>query len=72
MMKLKTLPLFTALMLISTLVLHAKEKLNDAPGKSYVYKRSGGKPREMEIYFPPGHDPRACLQLNERKVLYVS
>ena len=44
-------------MLISTLVLHAKEKLNDAPGKSYVYKHSGGKPREMEIYFPPGHDP---------------
>ncbi len=27
------------------------------PGKSYVYKRSGGQDREMEIYFPPGHDP---------------
>jgi len=25
--------------------------------KSYIYKKSGGKPREMEIYFPPGHDP---------------
>lgn len=27
------------------------------PGKSYVYKQSGGKPRELEIYFPPNHDP---------------
>lgn len=26
-------------------------------GKSYTYKQSGGKPREMEIYFPPNHDP---------------
>lgn len=29
----------------------------DAPaGKPYVYKQSAGKPRTMEIYFPPGHD----------------
>jgi len=28
-----------------------------APGKSYIYKESAGKPRRMEIYFPPGHDP---------------
>ena len=27
------------------------------PGKVYVYKQSGGKPQEMEIYFPPNHDP---------------
>jgi acetyl esterase/lipase len=27
------------------------------PGKSYVYKHSAGQPREMEIYFPPNHDP---------------
>ena len=27
------------------------------PGKTYVYKNSAGKPREMEIYFPPDHDP---------------
>ncbi len=27
------------------------------PGKAYVYKHSGGQPREMEIYFPPGHVP---------------
>lgn len=26
-------------------------------GKVYVYKHSGGKPREMEIWFPPNHDP---------------
>jgi acetyl esterase len=25
-------------------------------GKVYVYKQSGGKPRELEIYFPPNHD----------------
>jgi acetyl esterase len=27
------------------------------PGKVYVYKESAGKPRQMEIYFPPNHDP---------------
>jgi acetyl esterase/lipase len=27
------------------------------PGKRYTYKQSAGKPREMEIYFPPNHDP---------------
>ena len=26
-------------------------------GKPYIYKHSAGKPREMEIFFPPGHDP---------------
>ena len=26
----------------------------DAPaGKPYIYKESAGKPRQMEIYFPP-------------------
>ena len=31
---------------------------SDAPaGKSYVYKLSAGEPREMEIFFPPDHDP---------------
>lgn len=28
-----------------------------AAGKSYVYKNSAGQPRDMEIYFPPEHDP---------------
>jgi acetyl esterase len=26
-------------------------------GKVYVYKESGGNPRELEIYFPPNHSP---------------
>ncbi|MDZ4402486.1 alpha/beta hydrolase [Prosthecobacter sp.] len=30
----------------------------DAPaGKPYIYKTSAGKERQMEIYFPPNHDP---------------
>jgi len=30
----------------------------DAPqGKVYVYKQPAGQPRQMEIYFPPNHDP---------------
>jgi len=29
----------------------------DAPGKPYIYKTSAGQPRQMEIYFPPNHDP---------------
>lgn len=27
-----------------------------APGESFIYKESAGKPRKMEIYFPSGHD----------------
>ncbi|PAW89035.1 MAG: hypothetical protein B9S26_09350 [Opitutia bacterium Tous-C4FEB] len=27
------------------------------PGKPYIYKQSAGKPRQMEIYFPPNHNP---------------
>jgi acetyl esterase/lipase len=31
---------------------------DDAPaGKLYTYKESAGKPRKMEIYFPPNHNP---------------
>jgi hypothetical protein len=30
----------------------------DAPAsKPYIYKHGAGKPRQMEIFFPPGHDP---------------
>lgn len=38
---------------------HSKEgQALDAPaGKPYVYKQSAGKPREMEVFFPPNHDP---------------
>lgn len=28
----------------------------DKPGKLFTYKESGGKPRQMEVYFPSGHD----------------
>jgi acetyl esterase/lipase len=34
----------------------------DAPaGKPYIYKQSAGEPREMEIFFPPNHDPAKSL-----------
>jgi dienelactone hydrolase len=33
----------------------AKDK--DPAGKPYTYKTSAGKERQMEIYFPPNHDP---------------
>lgn len=28
------------------------------PGKVFVYKQSAGKPQELEVYFPPGWDPK--------------
>jgi acetyl esterase len=59
-----TLTLLTVLLLIlSPNLILAKEKpAAEAPaktpaGKVYTYKKSAGKPREMEIYFPPNHDP---------------
>ncbi len=27
------------------------------PGKEYVYKTSGGKERQIEVFFPPNHEP---------------
>ena len=27
------------------------------PGRSYIYKESAGQPRQLEIFFPPNHDP---------------
>jgi acetyl esterase/lipase len=27
------------------------------PGKEYIYKKSAGAPRKLEIYFPANHDP---------------
>lgn len=45
-------------LLSATPLLAAKKQTSDAPpGKNYVYKQSGGQPRNLEIYFPPGHDP---------------
>ncbi len=58
--------ILTACLLAPSLVIHAAGKTakpraeigSTAPaGKPYVYKTSAGKPRQMEIYFPPNHDP---------------
>jgi hypothetical protein len=35
----------------------AKSKYDGPAGKPYVYKTSAGKERQMEIFFPPNHDP---------------
>jgi len=46
--------LFSVLLVVPLTVFCA----DDVPaGKSYVYKHSAGQPREMEIYFPPNHNP---------------
>lgn len=37
----------------------ASSKADDPPGKTYVYKQSGGQPRQMEIFFPKDHNPPA-------------
>jgi dienelactone hydrolase len=34
-----------------------KPGADDPAGKVFIYKHSAGKPRQMEIYFPPNHDP---------------
>jgi acetyl esterase len=46
---------------ISTLPAAEEKPAADAPdkaspGKTYTYKKSAGKPRKMEVYFPPNHD----------------
>lgn len=62
-MEMNTLTLLAGLLIGLPLLSRSTEAqsptdvLTPPPGKSYVYKHSGGKPREMEIYFPPGHDP---------------
>jgi len=43
------------LFLLATNMIHAADS---QAGKVYVYKQSDGKPQEMEIYFPPNHDPK--------------
>jgi len=60
----KRLIFLTALLLILSpnLILAEERPKAEASGKtplgkSYTYKQSAGKPREMEIYFPPNHDP---------------
>lgn len=50
------------LLALPALLLAAEKQAADAsaktsPGKEYIYKESAGKPRKLEIYFPPNHDP---------------
>lgn len=55
-----TLTLLTALLLAPLAALHAadtdKSAYKTPPGKSYVYKQSGGKLQSLEVYFPANHD----------------
>ena len=61
----KTIACLTALLLVPLATLHAaphaakkSQAGDDTPaGKAYTYKESAGKSRQMEIYFPPNHDP---------------
>ena len=36
-----------------------KSAYTTPPGKSYVYKQSGGGAQALEVYFPPKQDPAA-------------
>jgi len=50
------------LIVLPTLTLAEEKPAGSAPattppGKRYTYKTSAGKPRELELYFPPNHDP---------------
>lgn len=60
-MKIVSLLLLSLISIISAAENPAKAKRGigaDAPaGKPYIYKESADKPRQMEIYFPPNHDP---------------
>lgn len=59
----KLLTLFTAFfILVAPSFAQTPERRGDigadAPaGRIYTYKQSAGKPRQMEVYFPPDHDP---------------
>ena len=46
-----------ACILLPGLLLAADVPDQTPPGKPYVYKEADGKSLEMEIYFPPNHDP---------------
>jgi acetyl esterase/lipase len=52
------LTLCTLLLAPLTEIFAADAPATDPPqGKACVYKQSAGLPRQMEIYFPPNHDP---------------
>ena len=48
------LAFFVLLAIMPLATLHAAESPNC---KTYIYKHSGGAPREMEVWFPPNFDP---------------
>lgn len=48
------LPLLLAATTLSSL---AAERVSGPAGKVYTYKEVDGVAREIEVYFPPGHDP---------------
>lgn len=54
---LTTTTLLVALLSAPALLAAQKASSDAPPGRNYIYKQSGGQPRDMEIYFPPGHDP---------------
>ncbi len=53
----KRLLMALVLSLLAADIIHAADP---AAGKVFVYKQSDGQPREMEIYFPPNHDPKTA------------
>jgi len=61
-MKLILTLMFTAAMMVNAAPDGATKRKGDLgddmpAGKSYTYKESGGKPRQLEMFFPPNHDP---------------
>lgn len=59
MKKLTIYLLISAFVALTSLADETSDVSREAPvGKSYVYKTSAGKERRMEIFFPPGHDPK--------------
>ena len=50
-----TLTFLTALLLLAAPAF--AKKYRGPAGKPHIYKTSAGKERQMEIYFPPNHDP---------------
>ena len=53
----KYLPLLLALPVISVA---REERVSAPPGKVYTYKEVDGAKRELEVYFPEGHNPSAA------------
>jgi len=54
----------SALLALAIALLPAATRGDDPPAtapqvtqKTYVYKQSGGQPRELDVYFPPNHKP---------------